>query len=103
MVEWVVLALLELLANLVLLLVLSQALAASILVHLLQSTLLEGGICCLESSLGVLVNLRRGIRSQVESVERVVDTGSVERAWCLGGLVIELGEVETLGLLDSLL
>jgi hypothetical protein len=77
--------LLEFLPYLVDLLVPPQTL---LVLHLLESSLLELSICGLESSFGVTVELVLLFRGQVESVEGVVDTGGVEGT----GLCVERAE-----------
>jgi hypothetical protein len=75
LVEGVVRVLLELFADLVDLLLPPQAL---LVLHLVQPPLLESVVGSLEATLGVAVDLVGVALSQVQSVESVVDTGSVE-------------------------
>lgn len=75
LVERVVWVLLELFANLIDLLLSPQTL---LVLHLFQSSLLESSICCLESPLGVAVDLVFVVGRQCECIESVVDTSGIQ-------------------------
>lgn len=75
LIERVLRVLLELLPYLIDLLVSPQTL---LVLHLLESPFLVLCVCGLESPFGVAVELVLLFGCEVESVERVVDTGSVE-------------------------
>jgi hypothetical protein len=91
--------LLELFADLVDLLLPPQTL---LVFHLVQPPLLESGIRGLEATLGVAVDLVVVALGQVQSVEGIVDTGSVESGeFLLARRCVEAGEIETAGLLDG--
>ena len=99
LVEGVVRVLLELFADLVDLLLSPQSL---LVLHLVQPPLLECGVGGLEATLGVAIDLVVVALGQIQSVEGVVDTSSVESGeFLLARRRVEAGEIETAGLLDG--
>ena len=79
LIKRILLTLLKFLPNLLPLLILPQALATPVTLHLLQSPLLECRKRSLESPLRVFINLRRArIVRQAQRIKRIVDTSSIE-------------------------
>lgn len=78
MVERVIGVLLELLADSGLSLVQTQTDAATVLLHLVKSSLLVLGVCGGVSSLGMSVDLAIILVGQRQSIEGVVDTRGID-------------------------
>jgi hypothetical protein len=99
LVERVVRVLLELLADLVDFLLSAQAF---LVLHLVESPLLESGICSLEAALGVAIDFVAAALPEGQGIKRVVDVAGVEGGeFFLAGRAIEAGEVEATSLLDG--
>jgi len=98
LVEWVLLALLELLAAKIHALLPAQT--GMLLFDLGHSAGLEGSVGSLESTLGVSLHLRTILVRQRQGIQCILDTRGIEsRALPAAGLVVQLGKVETASLL----
>lgn len=74
-----------------------------LVLHLIQPPLLEGVVSSLESSFRMAINLVGIVRSDIQSIERIVNSRCVKRRSLLRGrrLIVEAGKVETARLLHS--
>lgn len=98
LVEGILLALLELLATKIHTLLSAQA--GVLFFDLGHAASLVGSVGRLESALGVSLHLGGILVRQGQSIQRIIDTGGIERRGLLAaGLVVQLGEVETASLL----
>lgn len=87
------------LANLIDLLLPPQTL---LILHLVQPSLLEGIVSSLESPLRMTVNFIGIVRGDVQSIQCIIDTRSIEcRSLLRGRWLVKAGQIEAARLLDG--